>query len=149
MAVWRSPSRSSAGSSLDAASSDTGASHCWSTPHRLPDTSAPASRLKVRAAVRWYWPYLRYGRVMEVRDKESEESTEQSPPTRQPRPVRLTLDISPGRHAELQRWCLDAVPAVGRPRVAGQQVMRALLARLLTDEGLSRAIISDLRRHLY
>lgn len=68
-----------------------------------------------------------------------------SPPTREPKPVRLTVDISPGRHAALQQWCLDAAPGVGRPRVAGQQVMRALLARLLTDERLSRAIITDLR----
>ena len=48
-----------------------------------------------------------------------------------------------------QRWCLDAVFVVGRLGWAGQQVIRALLAWLLTDEGLSRAIISDLRRHLY
>lgn len=70
-----------------------------------------------------------------------------TPPTREPKPVRLTVDISPGRHAALQQWCLDAVPGVGRPRVAGQQVMRALLARLLTDERLSRAIIADLRNN--
>jgi hypothetical protein len=82
--------------------------------------------------------------------EETDQSVDRSaPPSREPKPVRLTVDISPGRHAALQQWCLDAVPGVGRPRVAGQQVMRALLARLLTDERLSRAIIADLRDHTY
>jgi hypothetical protein len=68
-----------------------------------------------------------------------------APPTRAPKPVRITVDLPPGRHAALQRWCLDAAPGVGQPRVHGQQVMRALIGRLLTDELLSRAIIADLR----
>jgi hypothetical protein len=66
-------------------------------------------------------------------------------PTRPPKPVRTTVDLPPGRHAALQRWCLDAAPAVGRPRVHGQQVMRALVSRLLTDERLARQVIADLR----
>jgi len=66
-------------------------------------------------------------------------------PARAPKPVRLTLDLSPDRHADLVRWCLDAAPAVGTPRVPGQQVLRALLTRLLTDDQLSRQIIADLR----
>lgn len=79
--------------------------------------------------------------------KADQEMTREAPPARDPKPVRLTVDISPGRHAALQQWCLDAAPGVGRPRVAGQQVMRALLTRLLTDERLSRAIIADLRKN--
>lgn len=66
-------------------------------------------------------------------------------PARPPKPVRLTLDLPPDRHAELVRWCLDAAPGVGTPRVPGQQVLRALLTRLLTDDELSRQIIADLR----
>jgi hypothetical protein len=61
--------------------------------------------------------------------------------------VRLTVDITPGQHAALQQWCLDAAPGVGRPRVPAQAVMRALLGRLLTDERLSRQITADLRKN--
>jgi hypothetical protein len=68
-----------------------------------------------------------------------------TPPARAPKPVRITVDLPPGRHAALQQWCLDAAVGVGQPRVHGQQVMRALIGRLLTDERLSRQIIADLR----
>lgn len=68
-------------------------------------------------------------------------------PTREAKPVRLTLDLTPELHAQLQRWCLDAAPGVGRPRVAGQQVLRALIGRLLTNEQLAREITLDLRTH--
>lgn len=74
-----------------------------------------------------------------------EPTGESGPPDRAPKPVRLTVDLTPDQHAQLQRWCLDAAPGVGRPRVAGQQVLRALIARLLTDEGLARQITVDLR----
>lgn len=69
-----------------------------------------------------------------------------APPARAPKPVRITVDLPPGRHAALQQWCLDAAVGVGQLRVHGQQVMRALIRRLLTDERLSRQIIADLRR---
>lgn len=84
---------------------------------------------------------------IEPPEQANQDKSQEPIPVREPKPVRLTVDISPGRHAALQQWCLDAVPGVGRPRVAGQQVMRALLARLLTDERLSRAIIADLRNN--
>jgi hypothetical protein len=74
----------------------------------------------------------------------SEPTASAAPAQRTPKPIRTTVDLPPGRHAALQRWCLDAAPQVGRPRVHGQQVMRALVARLLTDERLSRQIIADL-----
>lgn len=74
-----------------------------------------------------------------------QEVSDPPPPTRAPKPVRITVDLPPGRHAALQQWCIDAATGVGQPRVHGQQVMRALLGRLLTDERLSRAIIADLR----
>jgi hypothetical protein len=74
-----------------------------------------------------------------------EPTGESGPPARAPKPVRLTVDLTPEQHAQLQRWCLDAAPGVGRPRVAGQQVLRALIGRLLTDEELARQITIDLR----
>jgi len=75
----------------------------------------------------------------------AEPTGEPGPPARAPKPVRLTVDLTPEQHAQLQRWCLDAAPSVGRPRVAGQQVLRALIGRLLTDEELARQITVDLR----
>lgn len=75
----------------------------------------------------------------------SQPTGEPGPPARAPKPVRLTVDLTPDQHAQLQRWCLDAAPHVGQPRVAGQQVLRALISRLLTDEGLARQITADLR----
>ncbi len=76
-----------------------------------------------------------------------EPTTETGPPARAAKPVRLTVDLTPELHAQLQRWCTDAAPEVGRPRVAGQQVLRALIGRLLADHGLARQITLDLRQN--
>lgn len=62
--------------------------------------------------------------------------------------VRRTLDLSPTHHAQLQMWCAETAVELGVPRVTGQDVMRALVARLLTDETMARRIRADLAKEL-
>ncbi len=59
------------------------------------------------------------------------------------RPVRLTVDVSPADHNALARWCLDAAGELGVPRVHGQELVRALLRRALTDRSLREAVLDD------
>lgn len=61
------------------------------------------------------------------------------------KPVRRTVDLSPTQHAQLAAWCTETAREIGRARVTGQDVLRALVARLLTDEVLARKIRADLR----
>lgn len=79
-------------------------------------------------------------------------STEEKPevkPSRavKPRvtPVRRTVDLSPAHHAQLTEWCGETARMIGSARVTGQDVLRTLVARLLTDETLARKIRHDLR----
>lgn len=78
------------------------------------------------------------------RTRAAKPAAETTPQQREPKPIRITVDLPVGQHSALLQWCLDAAPQLGRGRVPGQQVMRALVARLLTDERLSRQIIADL-----
>lgn len=59
-------------------------------------------------------------------------------------PVRITTDLPPVDHRELVRWCANAAAELGRPRVHGQEVVRALVARLLADPTLAAAVLDDL-----
>jgi hypothetical protein len=61
------------------------------------------------------------------------------------KPVRNTVDLSPHQHASLKAWCGETAVSIGSSRVTGQDVLRALVARLLTDETLVRKIREDLR----
>lgn len=61
------------------------------------------------------------------------------------KPVRRSVDLSPSYHAQLTRWCAETADEIGATRVTGQDVMRALVARLLADEALARRIRADLR----
>jgi hypothetical protein len=60
------------------------------------------------------------------------------------KPVRRSVDLSPTYHAKLTQWCAETADILGIARVTGQDVIRALVARLLMDESLSRRIRDDL-----
>ena len=60
------------------------------------------------------------------------------------KPVRRSVDLSPMHHAKLTQWCAETADIIGAARVTGQDVIRALVARLLMDESLSRRIRDDL-----
>ncbi len=60
------------------------------------------------------------------------------------KPVRRSVDLSPAYHAELTQWCAETADIIGTARVTGQDVIRALVARLLMDESLARRIRDDL-----
>ena len=60
------------------------------------------------------------------------------------KPVRRSVDLSPTYHAELTQWCAETANIIGTARVTGQDVIRALVARLLMDESLARGIREDL-----
>jgi hypothetical protein len=63
------------------------------------------------------------------------------------KPVRSTVDLPPVQHAALKSWCGETAVEIGRSRVTTQDVLRALVARLLTDETLARKIRHDIRCH--
>lgn len=58
------------------------------------------------------------------------------------RNVRRTVDLSPTAHRGLDRWQRDTADRLGLARVTGQDVLAALVDRLLADAGLSDAIVA-------
>ncbi len=60
------------------------------------------------------------------------------------KPVRRSVDLSPTYHVKLTQWCAETADIIGTARVTGQDVIRALVARLLMDESLARRIREDL-----
>jgi hypothetical protein len=60
------------------------------------------------------------------------------------KPVRRSVDLSPTYHLKLTQWCAETADIIGTARVTGQDVIRALVARLLMDESLARRIRADL-----
>lgn len=64
------------------------------------------------------------------------------------KPVRRSVDLSPTYHFKLTQWCAETADAIGTARVTGQDVIRALVARLLMDESLARRIRDDLSMDL-
>lgn len=61
--------------------------------------------------------------------------------------VRRTVDLAPTHHGQLQAWCAETAVELGVARVTGQDVIRALVVRLLTDETMARRIRADLAQH--
>ena len=60
------------------------------------------------------------------------------------KPIRRSVDLSPAHHARLTQWCAETADMIGTARVTGQDVIRALVARLLMDEALAERIRADL-----
>jgi hypothetical protein len=56
------------------------------------------------------------------------------------RDVRRTVDLSPVEHRQLTVWCAEAAAELGRARVTGQDVLRALVVELLSDDALANRI---------
>lgn len=61
------------------------------------------------------------------------------------KPVRSTLDLPPATHRDLQAWLGESAVRLGRARVTKQDVLEALVKRLLTDETLTKLILADLK----
>lgn len=66
-----------------------------------------------------------------------------APMGRKLQPVRSTMDLPPDEHAEFLRWAVDASQTIGRS-VQGQNVLRAMVRRLLVDEEFAAKIRQDL-----
>jgi hypothetical protein len=63
------------------------------------------------------------------------------------KPVRTTVDLRPEEYEAFLEWCAAVAKDAGRPRVHGQQVMRVLVRRLLTDQRLARQVAADIKKH--
>lgn len=60
-------------------------------------------------------------------------------------PFRLSVDLQPVTHDQLQRWVVSAGAELGR-RIPAALVVRVLLGRMFTDDQLQREVIADLRK---
>ncbi|OBJ73872.1 hypothetical protein [Mycobacterium sp. 1274756.6] len=60
------------------------------------------------------------------------------------RNVRRSVDLSPAAHRSLDQWQLAAAEDLGLARVTGQQVLVALVSRLLSDPTLADQIRDDI-----
>lgn len=59
-------------------------------------------------------------------------------------PVRITVDLDPGQHADLNAWLAASYPAVGG-RVKIAPVIRALITELSQDAGLEARVLERVR----
>lgn len=86
-----------------------------------------------------------------VTSESSEQAPQQAPPqsTLRPAPaavvrqktVRRTVDLSPTAHRGLDNWQRDTADRLGLARVTGQEVLTALVDRLLADSDLAEQIV--------
>jgi hypothetical protein len=58
--------------------------------------------------------------------------------------ARRSVELSLPQNAKLTEWCTETAVQLGTARVTAQDVLRALVRRLLTDETLAREIRADL-----
>ncbi|BCI84739.1 hypothetical protein MTY66_63640 (plasmid) [Mycolicibacterium sp. TY66] len=72
-------------------------------------------------------------------------------PAKQPivrqKTVRRTVDLSPTAHRALDNWQRDAADRLGLARVTGQEVLAALVDRLLADPELGDRITEAISSH--
>ncbi len=60
--------------------------------------------------------------------------------------VRRTVDLSPTAHRGLDNWQRDTADRLGLARVTGQDVLAALVDRLLADSGLADQIVQTIAK---
>jgi hypothetical protein len=60
------------------------------------------------------------------------------------KPVRSTLDLPPAVHRDFQSWLNESAILVGKARLTKQEVLEALVRRLMHDDRLAKLILSDL-----
>lgn len=72
-------------------------------------------------------------------------ATYEPPRTQRTKKVRKTVDLYPPHNRALLTWCNETADMLGEARITSQDVLEALVRRLLTDETLARKIRADLR----
>ena len=87
-------------------------------------------------------------RFSSAREQESAKSETPKKTTARTKRVRRTVDLPVARHHALREWCANTAIQLGVAQVTGQDVMNALVARLLRDETLARKIRQDLEEEL-
>ena len=79
------------------------------------------------------------GRIEQAAARPSAPTSSPGPAPRA-KPVRLSLDLAPTAYRELQEFCATTAVALERPRVAGADVLRSLLAELAGDQALAARV---------
>ncbi|MCV7213698.1 hypothetical protein H7J51_00160 [Mycobacterium crocinum] len=80
-----------------------------------------------------------------VTPESSEPVPETAPaPVVRQKTVRRTVDLSPTAHRGLDNWQRDTADRLGLARVTGQEVLTALVDRLLADSKLAEQIVRSI-----
>ncbi|MGH3924837.1 MAG: hypothetical protein ACRDTT_18580 [Pseudonocardiaceae bacterium] len=87
-------------------------------------------------------------RIRRIQQTPAEDRPRQRLQSERSKPVRRTVDLPPTHHQKLTTWCSEAAVELGVARITGQDVLRSLVARLLTDETLARKLRADLADEL-
>lgn len=62
------------------------------------------------------------------------------------KPVRSTVDLAPVQHHDLDAWQSETARQIGQTRVTRQDVLRAAVALVLTDETVARRVRAQIRQ---